>query len=335
MKNACFIIPYFGKLPVTMPAFLRSCGENPDFNWLILTDDHTGYDYPENVQCLYCTFSDFVHRVQSFFDFPIALSRPYKICDFRAAFGLIFAEELKNFRFWGHCDLDQYFGKISNFITNDILEQYDKILCLGHFTLFRNTEKINEMYLMTDQKNGQGYRQAFSEEKHWIFDEWPETNASINRIMKQQKVKTFYRHDAFCDLVPFCSRFQRYIFDHETERWVKEKTLNMVFIWDKGKLLRYYYDGRGLVCEETLYVHIRQRKMDMTAYHGNTDVFSIIPNRIVSFTEREAVNVRKLLFKSMLRSILFPDEISRMTVMLSSYYRAARRRLKKILQTIL
>ena len=139
MKNACFIIPYFGKLPNTFPIFLRTCGKNPDFNWMIVTDDHTTYDYPPNVCCSYTTFDDFVTKVQACFDFSIALKFPYKICDFRASFGVIFAEELKEYRFWGHCDIDQYFGKINHFITDEILDSYDKILCLGHFTLFRNT----------------------------------------------------------------------------------------------------------------------------------------------------------------------------------------------------
>ena len=132
MKKACFIIPYFGKLPETFPVYLRTCAENPDYDWLIVTDDRAAYDYPENVHVSYTSFDAFVERVQSHFDFPIALKRPYKICDFRAAFGEIFAEELQGYRFWGHCDLDQYFGKISHFITDEVLDSYEKILCLGH-----------------------------------------------------------------------------------------------------------------------------------------------------------------------------------------------------------
>ena len=146
MKTTCFIIPYFGPLPNTFPVWLRTCAENPEYDWLIVTDDHSTYEYPVNIHVQYTTFDAFVGRVQSHFDFPIALKYPYKICDFRAAFGEIFAEELREYRFWGHCDLDQYFGKINHFITEEILSSYDKILCLGHFTLFRNSPEINRMY---------------------------------------------------------------------------------------------------------------------------------------------------------------------------------------------
>ena len=45
--------------------------------------------------------------------------------------------------FWGYCDIDLIFGNIRKFITDDILDKYDKILSRGHFTLFRNKDSIN------------------------------------------------------------------------------------------------------------------------------------------------------------------------------------------------
>ena len=158
MKKALFIIPYFGKFSNTFPYFLKTCALNPDFNWLIVTDDQFPYPFPENVAVQYTQFDKFVQKVQSFFDFPIAIPKPYKICDYRAAFGVIFADELADYQFWGHCDTDQFFGKINHFITDDILTQYDKILCLGHFSLFRNCPRINNLYLQTDQKTGQNFQ---------------------------------------------------------------------------------------------------------------------------------------------------------------------------------
>lgn len=331
MKKACFIIPYFGKLPNTFPVYLRTCGENPDFDWLIITDDHTKYDYPDNVHCSYTTFEAFVQRVQSCFDFPIALKRPYKICDFRAAFGVIFAEELKNYRFWGHCDLDQYFGKIDHFITDEILNSYDKILTLGHFTLFRNVPKINQMYLIADHKCGQSYKDAFSDERHWIFDEWPSGNTSINRIMKQEKVKTYYRHDCFCDLVPFVSRFQRYIFDDQAEDWTKEDIPNTVFVWENGELYCCHKDKSGnLVRREMLYVHIRQRKMDCSKYNGGYDSMCIYPNKIVSYAQSTDINVLAVLGQTKVRSWLRPDELGRKMVLVRGYWNAIKRRTRKM-----
>lgn len=330
-RKACFIIPYFGKLPDTMPVYLRTCGANLDFDWLIITDDHTKYDYPANVHCSYTTFDEFVQRVQTHFDFPIALKRPYKICDFRAAFGVIFAEELKNYRFWGHCDLDQYFGKIDHFITDEILDSYDKILCLGHFTLFRNVEQINNMYLIPDRKWNQSYRDAFSQDKHWIFDEWPSDNTCINRIMKQEQVKTYYHHDAFCDLVPFVSRFQRYIFDHEAEDWTKENIKNTIFVWDNGELFCCHKDEQGkIIRREMLYVHIRQRKMNVTRYDPTQKMTFIAPNYICSIGNASNSAEKQLLLYTNVRSCFFPEEISRKRILIQGYWAALKRRLRRL-----
>ena len=333
MKNACFIIPYFGKLPNTLPVYLRTCAENPDFDWLIVTDDQTHYDYPENVHCQYTTFDAFAARVQSCFDFPIALKRPYKICDFRAAFGVIFAEELKQYRFWGHCDLDQYFGKISHFISEEIMKTYDKILCLGHFTLFRNCPEINNMYLIPDKKWNQSYKDAFSQERHWIFDEWPANNTCINHIMKQEGVKTYYHHDAFCDLIPFVSRFQRYIFDHNAEDWTVEPIKNSVFLWENGALFACHQGKDGaIIRREMLYVHIRQRKMDIDQYDAGLESICIYPNEIASVTEVDDGDLKKLLNKTARRGILKPDELDRKLVLLNGYRAAAFNRLRKLLK---
>lgn len=49
-KRLCvFILPYYGKFPNYFQLFLNSCGSNPEYDWLIFTDDHTAYDYPDNV----------------------------------------------------------------------------------------------------------------------------------------------------------------------------------------------------------------------------------------------------------------------------------------------
>lgn len=94
MKKCCFIIPYFGKLPNYFPLFLKTCQYNTNFDWLVFTDDGTEYDYPQNVQRVEMTFSELKQKIQSKFDFPISLSTPYKLCDYKPAYGYIFEEYL-------------------------------------------------------------------------------------------------------------------------------------------------------------------------------------------------------------------------------------------------
>ena len=58
MNKCVFILPYFGKFNNYFPLFLRSCGKNSKFNWLIFTDDKTEYNYPPNVKVHYCSFDE-------------------------------------------------------------------------------------------------------------------------------------------------------------------------------------------------------------------------------------------------------------------------------------
>jgi hypothetical protein len=86
-----------------------------------------------------CTFGDLAQRIRSFFDFEISLERPYKLCDFRPAFGEIFAEELAGFDFWGHSDLDLIFGQIRD--TCRPLPFRRQILFNGSFSLYRTPRR--------------------------------------------------------------------------------------------------------------------------------------------------------------------------------------------------
>lgn len=115
--------------------FLKSCAHNKEFNWLIFTDDKTEYNYPENVKVQYCKFVDVDKLIYDKLGFHIY--KPYKLCDYRPAYGYIFSSYIKEYQMWGYCDNDLIFGNLSKWITNDIINQYDKIGILGHLTLIK------------------------------------------------------------------------------------------------------------------------------------------------------------------------------------------------------
>lgn len=78
MSKCTFIIPYYGHFPNYFQLFLNSCKNNPNFEWLIFTDDHTNYDWPANVHVHYETFADMQARVRNAFPFHPELRAPYK-----------------------------------------------------------------------------------------------------------------------------------------------------------------------------------------------------------------------------------------------------------------
>ena len=112
------IIPYFGKLPNYFDLWLESVRHNLDYNFLIITDEEIENNLPENVRVIKSSFEDLVKKIQSLYPFKISLKSPYKLCDYRPAYGEIFKEELVKYDFWGYCDVDLIFGSINHFTVH-------------------------------------------------------------------------------------------------------------------------------------------------------------------------------------------------------------------------
>lgn len=244
MYKIAYIVPYFGKFPAHFKLFLLSCRCNPSVNWLIFTDDKTEYDYPDNVKVYYCSFDEIKERFQSNFDFDISLERPYKLCDFRPAYGEIFAQELEEYDFWGHCDLDQVWGDIRTFYTNEILSKNDKIGFNGHSVLYRNNEKINSIY-KTEIEGNPSYTEIFSTDKGYAFDE-----NMVDSIFEKLEIPTF-RKIVYANLAKYHKNFSLSWITPQDEY----KNKNQVFVWEDGKLNRYYYHNGGVGTDEFMYLH--------------------------------------------------------------------------------
>jgi len=101
----------------------------------------------------------------------IVVHHPYKLCDFKPAYGFIFKDLVSNYDFWGCSDIDMIFGNIRNFITSKILNEYDVITPRhdylgGYFTLYRNIRKVNELF-----RHSRDYERVFTTPFHYCFDE--------------------------------------------------------------------------------------------------------------------------------------------------------------------
>ncbi len=252
MKKICYIVPYFGKFPSYFQVWLDSCKFNEDIDWIIYTDDKTSYNYPNNVIVNYCTFEDMKNRIQKHYNFKICLDRPWKLCDFRPAFGEIFSEDIKKYDFWGHCDIDLLWGKISHFITNDILDKYDKIGFQGHSTLYRNSKDVNIRYKHI-LDNEIDYKNIFSSKQGFCFDE-----DGIEEIYKNLNIK-YYNKINFAHLSKYDYGFFLCKFPKEDNY----KNWRQIFSWKNGTLLRHYIDkNKTLQTEEYMYIHFFCRHMN-------------------------------------------------------------------------
>ena len=268
MKKIIYIVLYFGKLPYCFELFLKSCRFNPTVDWLIFTDDTTQFDYPDNVHTEQISFTDMIKYIQRIYDFEIKIEVPYKLCDFKTAYGEIFEDYIRGYDFWGYCDLDIIWGNIRNFITDDILEKYDKIGFQGHSTLYRNTHENNGVYRKTID-GLVDYKRTFSSSKNFSFDETVITSI-YNQLGIPQYTKTVFAH-------PSALHYSLYLKYLPVDEDYKNK--HQILEWDNGTLNRVCVNHGNIEKSEFMYFHIFKRKMKIPSERSNH--FLILSHAIV------------------------------------------------------
>lgn len=255
-NKVIIIVAYFGNLPNYFQLWLDSCFYNKKIDFLLFTDDKKKFIYPSNVFVNYCSFYDIKKLVQEKYNFRIALNYPYKLCDFRPAYGEIFNEYLNGYDYWGHCDLDMIFGDIYSFLHEAIFKSYDKIMVLGHLALYKNTYENNNVY---KEKIFQyiDYKNIFSSSNGFGFDEIGKY--AINTILKQKGKKIYYK-DIYADIDEMSSGMDIVHYNIEKNNFLKEKK-EQIFSFENGKVYSNFYENNKYVKKEYLYVHFQKRRM--------------------------------------------------------------------------
>ena len=240
----CVIGVYFGKLPVYFPIWLKSAGYNESISFLIITDQ-TLTGLPENVSTVKMTLAEFKHLAEEKLGFSIVLERPYKCCDFKPAYGLILADYIVKYEYWAHCDFDMVFGDIRSFFDEFSLDRYDKVLDLGHLSFYRNTMENNTRFMLPGSECGD-YREVFTSRDSFAFDEWRGVYA-----IYQKHGFSMFDTKIYADISKMHKRF--------TLTRKDDNYVNQVFVWEKGKVKRYYLQQQTIQNDEYMYMHFKER----------------------------------------------------------------------------
>jgi len=279
-----FIVLYFGTLPDYFDLWMESCRLNNQIDWLVITDDAREFETPPNVVIKKCSFDDCVKKIKSAIDIVPSKFQPYKLCDFRPAFGEIFKEELQGYDFWGHCDLDLICGNIANFLPEDIFKQYSMILFCGHFKLYRNTKEVNnyfrrqlkgldynKIYAGCRFQRREGdildYRNIFASSHGNSFDEW----GGINIIYKECGLPMHDNWAVVADIDPWRERFNMVI---------NANTRHQLFAWVNGRIMCYQLLGGEIKSTEYMYMHFQKRTMPRGAFKRGSN-FYITPTGFI------------------------------------------------------
>ena len=313
MKRIAFIVPYFSrekKFPQMIELWLASCKNNPTIDWLVYTDCEFSYfEVPPNVLYTKCTFEEVRDKIQALFEFEISLNSPYKLCDFKPTYGEAFADELENYDFWGFCDVDVVWGKIRKYITEEMLNTYDRILTHGHCSLFRNTKEVNGYYRTLDRKGCMDYKDVFQNDKIMAFDEWAGHNGGgLSQILLKNDVK-MYEAPVYADIQ--VGRYGLHTVRENSEMYVKErKRKNKVYWYHEGILEEMSVYNKKICRTEFLYAHFQQRKLEFDPDIDMENYLIIPPNKAVSFGKitLNDINVGNL------KKLTFPNDVMKWNV---------------------
>lgn len=252
-KRIVLILPYFGKFPQWMNLFLKSCANNPSIDFLIFTDDQTAWDYPANVKVVRSTLGECVNRIenklQTKFDFEF---KPYKLVDFKVAYGVIFEDYIKDggYDFWGFCDCDVIWGDIRKYITDSILENYDKIGIHGHLEIFRNEYTFNRLFLLGTEKIP--FETLLRDNSISWYDEYN----GIATIYHKLGIQQYSIRNRIADIYP--DHTDGFFVDVNLQNYKKQ-----IYYYDDGKLYQLKLDKFNKCVErkELMYMHFQKVKL--------------------------------------------------------------------------
>ena len=276
MKTIVIIFPYFGSLPIQYKMWRESALHNPSVDFMFFTD--ADVEPAKNIIVHQMQFCDFQQSVQNAFDFPIVLDRPYKLCEYKQAYGYILKDYINDYNFWGFGDLDLVYGDIRSFFTDNVLT-HKFLLGWGHLTLLHNDEDTNT-YFMKQIAGYQNYKDAFTTSKITFFDEYGFNGCS-------DKWRDCRPEDCWLEW-PFdnvSKPKESYHFNSMTRWWQQ-----VIFEHIGNKLYMLRFNHGKLEKKESLYAHFQHRgfmKDSVTDYSH----FLVTPRAIVDYPKL-LVNIR-------------------------------------------
>lgn len=282
---------YFGHWPSHFAFWLKSCQYNEGIDFLLVSDIPVdGYELPANVKLHRLTFAQVQQRICECFAQELSpvqpvIDRPYKLCDYKTAFGYLFADLFAGYDYWGYYDIDTIWGNIQKFIPANQDNHLVKIFPCGHLSFIRNEAPYDQVFRLVNQVAGTPCRnnmtgrkvatwqQCFASSESHYYDEegglepWFEAHPEVQVY----------------DAVDFDNILPPWRFDHFLSINFPQKSHFLAYSFDQGTLCRHYIKGLRTISEEVSYLHVSKRKFSIATEVASH--FLIRPNRIVAGTQ--------------------------------------------------
>ncbi|QEA46772.1 hypothetical protein FGL80_00365 [Leuconostoc lactis] len=150
MSNKLLIMPYYGQFPNYFQLWVERIKQNPGVDLLLVTDDgFDGYDLDSpNIHILNKTLDQLKLMIQDVVGDNVQLEQGYKVKDYFPLYGEVFSDVITtgNYEWWGTIDTDVILGNVDNFLSDNNLVGVDRILGNGHFSFFKNSPEMNNLW---------------------------------------------------------------------------------------------------------------------------------------------------------------------------------------------
>lgn len=276
-KKCVLILPYFGKFNNYFQLFLKSCEKNPTYDWMIFTDSTDEYNYPNNVHVIPMTLQEMKKIAEKKLGFSIRLETPYKLCDYKPTYGFLFEEYIKEYEYWGHCDCDLIFGNLEKILTPLLNQNYDKLFAAGHLTVYKNT-KENIRRFMNVYKGKLIYKEAFTTDKIYVFDEDFRDDNNVHSIFMDENLK-IYHDDLSMNPTIYSAKYIRAKYSLEHRTFVNDPYIKARYYWNNGNIIGLEVIDNEIVSKEYLYMHLQMRKMRLKKEILSSNRFQFLPDR--------------------------------------------------------
>lgn len=264
--KTALILVWMGKLPSYFPLWTRTLSANRNYDFLLFTDQ-PAMTTADNLKIIRMSFDQVRAYIARQLALDAQLTHPYKLCDFKPAYGEIFREYLQGYSHWGCCDMDLLFGDLDTFITPELQNAYPKLFSRGHLTIYRNESSINTAWRRSTSIDA---KKIMTSPEVYLFDEW----SGIHRVFEELGLGQ-YNAEVMGDVRVHSSR---------VECTNIKNYRPQVFIWQNGRVKQYYIGADGQPAStELAYIHFQKRKIaipDPTVYTSETMVLnpeSVLP----------------------------------------------------------
>jgi len=166
------LMPYFGTWPRWFWLFLETCRTNSEVEWLFLSDCGIPSDAPSNVKFVEMSLEDFRELASRQLQMDVCLPYPFKVCDFRPAYGVILQDLVGDADYWAWGDTDVLYGNLTQMLNRIPLHKFDILsvrseFLSGELTFLRNCERANNLFRQSAE-----YQRIFTDRRGFDFEEY-------------------------------------------------------------------------------------------------------------------------------------------------------------------